>query len=102
MVEERLQVSKRIHSGLGGRLDHAHQEAAHIGPMGVLKKIAIFANQNHILQHALNDVIVQRCTCNGDIVLLLVKILKTLAGSYSDLATAGLFGFYRRPSLQHQ
>jgi hypothetical protein len=59
MLEESLQVTKRIHSRLGGRLDHAHQEAAHIRPMAVLEEIGILAEQNRQLQHALDDVIVQ-------------------------------------------
>src|SRR3990172_877001 len=46
MLEESLQVTKRIDSRLGGRLDHAHQEAAHVRPMAVLEEVGVLAEEN--------------------------------------------------------
>src|SRR6266581_571364 len=43
MLEESLQVTKRIHSRLGGRLDHAHQEAAHGRPVAGLEEVGVLA-----------------------------------------------------------
>src|SRR5437870_3623630 len=60
MIEESLQVAKRIHSRLGGRLDHAHQEAAHGRPMAGLKEVSVLAEQNRQLQDALDGIVVQR------------------------------------------
>src|SRR5260370_5766057 len=43
MLEESVQVTKRIHSRLGGCLDDAHQEAAHRRPVAVLEEVGVLA-----------------------------------------------------------
>src|SRR3989344_3112855 len=43
MLEESVQVTKRIHSRLGGCLDHAHQEAAHVRPMAGFEEVGVLA-----------------------------------------------------------
>src|SRR5438132_4440412 len=45
MLEESLQVTKRIHSRLGGRLDHAHEEAAHGRTVAGLEEVTVLAEQ---------------------------------------------------------
>ena len=41
MLDESLQVTKGIDSRLGGRLDHAHQQAAHVRPMAGLEEVGV-------------------------------------------------------------
>jgi hypothetical protein len=62
MLDESFEVTKRIDSRLGGCLDHAHQEAAHVRPMAGLEEVGVLAEQNRQLQNALDGIVVQRRT----------------------------------------
>ena len=61
-------------------VNQAHIQIAHPRAVARLIKERVLPMKNSFLQRAFNDVVVQWCAWNGDIVLLLVKTLKTLAG----------------------
>ena len=61
-------------------MDQTHEEIPDLGAVLVLVEQRVLAMQNDFLEPPLTNVVVQGCSGNGDIVPLLVKTLKTLAG----------------------
>lgn len=92
------EVVEGIHTIQLASVNQAHIQIADLGTIQCFVEERIFPMQNGFLQSPLDQVVVQWGAGNGDIVLLLVKILKTLAGYYSELATAGHFYLYRQRS----
>jgi hypothetical protein len=61
-------------------VDQAHEQVPDLSPILVFVEQCVLAMKNDFLERPLANVVVQGCSGNGDIVLLLVKTLKTLAG----------------------
>jgi hypothetical protein len=69
-------------------VDQAHEQIADLGTVQGAIKQGILSMENGALQGSFYEVIVQRGPGDGDIVPLLVKMLKTLAGWYLGFASA--------------
>jgi len=74
------EVVEGIHGVQLAGVDQGHVEVTYVCAIQCLIEKRVLAMKNSFLQRAFNDVVVQWCAWNGDIVLLLVKTLKTLAG----------------------
>jgi hypothetical protein len=61
-------------------VDQAHVQITDVSTFQSLIEKTVFPVQNGFFQRPLRDIVVQRGAGNGDIVPLLVKTLKTLAG----------------------
>jgi len=73
-------IGDGIHAIQLACVDQAHVQIADLSTIQGLIKERVFPVQNCFFQRPLHNIVVQRSAWNGDIVLLLVKTLKTLAG----------------------
>jgi hypothetical protein len=69
-------------------VDQAHEQIADLRTVKGAIKQGILTVKNYALQGPFYYVVIQRGSGDGDIVPLLVKMLKTLAGWYLGLALA--------------
>jgi hypothetical protein len=74
------QVVKWVRTAQFRRMNETHVQITYLSTIHRFIEEGVFSMQNRFLQCPLDQVVVQGCTWNGDIVLLLVKTLKTLAG----------------------
>ena len=74
------EVVEGIHIIQLARMNQAHVQITDLSTIQRLIKKRVLPVQNRFLQGAFNKIIIEWRPGNGDIVLLLVKILKTLAG----------------------